>query len=234
MQRIILLTFIGLFLSCNSQEKQSKEKVQSKEIESNAVIKLSGKEIVSELDKLEFFNLTDKSELETVKQEFAESKDKWDFFSGTMRGETTDYTDNRFFAVDCETLFETDGLNEYLDKVKFSFEKLGLKLNYANEKSEQTENYWKHSIELNGTEHIAFEGTFTDYDWGIAYLYFIKMLNTELENQNNENRFYPIKCDNDGEMVLLTFKQFDFVKKQFSNDHEHPKKLSEWKNINGL
>ena len=94
-----------------------------------------GKEIVSELDKLEFFNLTDVSELETVKQEFGESKDKWNFFSGTMRGETTDYTDNRFFAVDCETLFETGGLTEYLDKVKLSFEKLGLKLNYSNEKA---------------------------------------------------------------------------------------------------
>ncbi len=145
-----------------------------------------------------------------------------------------DYTDNRFFAVDCETLFETDGLTEYLDKVKSSFEKLGLKLDYANEKSEQTENYWKHTIELNGTEYIAFDGQFTDYDWGIAYLNFIKMLNSELENQNSKNRFYPIKCGNDGEMVLLTFEQFDFAKKHFPNDNEHPKKISEWKNINGL
>ena len=233
MQKLIFLLFIGL-LSCNSQKKEQKDNVLSENTESEIVSKLSGKEIVSELDKLEFFNLTDKSELETVKQEFAESKDKWNFFSGTMRGETTDYTDNRFFTVDCETLFETDGLTDYLDKVKFSFEKLGLKLNYVNEKSEQTENYWKHTIELNGTEYIAFDGQFTEYDWGIAYLNFIKMLNSELENQNSENRFYPIKCDNDGEMVLLTFKQFDFAKKHFPNDKEHPKKLSEWRNINGL
>ena len=233
MQRLIFLLFIGI-LSCNSQKKEQKNNVQPEQNKSEIVVKLSGKEIVSELDKLEFFNLTDESELETVKQEFAESKDKWNFFSGTMRGETTDYTDNRFFAVDCETLFETDGLTEYLDKVKSSFEKLELKLDYANEKSEQTDNYWKHTIELNGTEYVAFDGQFTDYDWGIAYLNFIKMLNSELKNQNSENRFYPIKCDNDGEMVLLTFKQFDFAKKHFPNDNEHPKKLSEWKNINGL
>src|SRR5690606_9181375 len=163
-----------------------------------------------------------------------ESKDKWNFFSGTMRGKTTDYTDNRFFAVDCETLFETGGLIEYLDEVKPSFEKLGLKLNYANEKSEQTESYWKHTIELNGNEYIAFEGLFSEYDWKIAYLNFIKMLNLELENQNSQNRFFPIKCDNDGEMVLLTFKQFDFIKKHYPNDNEHPKELSEWKNINGI
>ena len=233
MRKLIFLLFIGI-LSCNSQKKEPKDSIQSKKIESEIDEKLSGKEIVSEMDKLDFFNLTDESELETVKQEFVESKDKWNFFSGTMRGETTDYTDNRFFAVDCETLFETDGLTEYLDKVKFSFEKLGLKLDYANEKSEQTENYWKHTIELNGTEYTAFDGQFTDYDWGISYLNFIKMLNSELENQNSENRFYPIKCDNDGEMVLLTFKQFDFTKKHFPNDNEHPKKLAEWKNINGL
>ncbi len=225
MQRLIFLLFIGV-LSCNSQKKeQAKPKV---------VEKLSGKEIVSELDKLGFFNLIDESEIEIVKQEFAESKDKWNLFSGTMSGETTNYTDNRFFAVDCETLFETDGLTEYLDKVKSSFEKLGLKLDYANEKSEQTENYWKHTIELNGNEYIAFDGQFSDYDRGIAYLNFIKMLNSELENQNSENRFYPIKCDNDGEMVLLTFEQFYFAKKHFPNDNEHPKKILEWKNINGL
>jgi len=233
MQRLIVLLFIGI-LSCTSQKKEQKQNVQSKKTESKIVEKLSGKEIVSELDKLEFFNLTDESEIETVKQEFAESKDKWNFFSGTMRGETTDYTDNRFFAVDCETLFETDGLTEYLNKVKSSFDKLGLRLDYANEKSQQTDNYWKHTIELNGTEYVAFDGQFTDYDWGIAYLNFIKMLNSELENQNSENRFYPIKCDNDGEMVLLTFKQFDFAKKHFPNDNEHPKKISEWKSINGI
>ncbi len=233
MQKLIFLLFIGL-LSCNSQKKEQIDNIQSEKTESEIVEKLSGKEIVAELDKLQFFNLTDESELGTVKKEFAESKDKWDFFSGTMRGETTDYTDNRFFAVDCEILFETDGLIEYLNKVKFSFDKLGLKLNYANEKSEQTENYWKHTIELNGTEYTAFEGAFTDYDWGIAYANFITMLNEELKVQKSDNRFYPIKCDNGGEMVLLTFKQFDFTKKHSPNDNEHPKKLSEWKNINGL
>ena len=177
MQRIIFLLFIGLILSCNSQKKQPKDNIQFKKTESKVVEKLSGKEIVTELEKLNFFNITNETEIETVKKEFVESKDKWNFFSGTMRGETTDYTDNRFFAVDCETLFETDGLTEYLDKVKFSFEKLELKLNYTNEKSEQTENYWKHTINLNGTEYTAFEGAFTNFDWGIAYVNFITILN---------------------------------------------------------
>ena len=231
MRKLIFLLSIGI-LSCNSQNK--KENVQPVKTESKIVEKLSGKQIVSELDKLEFFNLIEVAELDIAKKEFAESKDKWNFFSGTMRGETTDYTDNRFFTVDCETLFESGGLTKYLDKVKLSFEKLGLKLSYTNEKSKQIENHWKHTIELNGNEYIAFKGNFTEYDWGIAYLNFIKMLNTELKIQKSENRFYPIKCGNDGEMVLLTFEQFDFIKTQFPNDNEHPKELSEWKKINGL
>ncbi|UOB18932.1 hypothetical protein [Abyssalbus ytuae] len=233
MRKLIFLLFIGLS-GCNSSKKKSENNIQSEKTEPEIVVKLSGKEIVSELDKLGFFDITDKSEIETVKKEFAESKDKWNFFSRTMRGETTNYTDNRFFAVDCETLFEVGGLTEYLDKVKLSFEKLGLKLDYTNEKSEQTENYWKHTIKLNETQYTAFEGAFTNYDWRIAYVNFITMLNTELKNQGSKNRFYPIKCDNDGEMVLLTFKQFEFVKKHFPNDNEHPKKLSEWKKLNGL
>ncbi|GER60230.1 hypothetical protein [Patiriisocius marinus] len=231
MRKFIFLLSIGI-LSCNSQQK--KENIQSLKTESKTVERLSGKQIVSELDNLEFFNLVEASELEIVKKGFAESKNKWNFFSGTMRGETTDYTDNRFYSVDCEVLFESGGLTEYLNKVKLSFEKLGLKLSYTNEKSEQIENYWKHTIELNGTEYIAFNGNFTEYNWVIAYLNFIKMLNMELTNQKSENRFYPIKCGNDGEMVLLTFKQFDFIKSQFPDDNEHPKRLIQWKNINGF
>ncbi|WP_405567114.1 hypothetical protein [Polaribacter sp. Asnod6-C07] len=84
MQKLIFLLFIGI-LSCNSQKKEQKNNVQPEQNKSEIVVKISGKEIVSELDKLEFFNLTDESELETVKQEFAESKDKWNFFSSTMR-----------------------------------------------------------------------------------------------------------------------------------------------------
>ena len=234
MHRLKFLLLIGILVSCNSNKKQSIGNEQSENPKTETEQKLTGNQIVAKLDSLDFFNLTDQSELEQTKNEMVKSKDELNFFSGTLRGETMDFTDNRFYWIDCEELFEIGGLTEYLDKVKPAFEKLNLNFNYANEKNEQSENYWKHTIELNGKEYIAFDGAFTDKDWGIAYANFISILNDELELQNSKNRFYPIRCDNGGEMVLLTDKQFEIVKENYPNDNEHPKKLSEWKLENGL
>ncbi len=233
MRKLIFLFFIGL-LSCNSQKRKLKVDIHSKKNESKTVEKLSGKEIIAQLEKLDFFNLTDSSELEKVKIGFEKSYMNLNFFQGPMRGETLNFMDNRYHWIDCEALFEIGGLTEYLTSVKPTFEKLGLKLNFTNEKSEQNQNKWKHTIELNGIEYVAFDGAFSNLDWGISYVNFIKMLNAELENQHSKNRFYPIMCDNGGAIVLLTFKQFDFVKKHYPNNNEHPKKLWEWKSVNGL
>jgi len=234
MHRLKFLLLIGILVGCNSNKKQSIGNEKSENQTTETKQKLNGNQIVVKLDSTDFFNLTDQSELELSKNEMVKSKDELNFFSGTLRGETMNFTDNRFYAIDCEELFEIGGLTEYLDKVKPTFAKLNLKLDYANEKSEQTDNYWKHTIELNGKEYKAFDGVFSDNDWGIAYANFISILNDQLELQNNENRFYPIRCDNGGEMVLLTNEQFEIVKENYPNDNEHPKKLSEWIRENGL
>lgn len=228
MQNLIILILIGTFLSCHS--KKEKSQLNDQNIQTSE--RLDGATIINELEKLGYFDLTNPSELENAKKEMAESSDILEYFSGTTRGETLDFVDNRFFFIDCEELFETDGLIYYLNKVKVTFEKLNLKLKISNEKSNQTDEYWKHTIELNDKEYIAFDDKFSMYDWHIAYLNFIIMLNDQLEIQGNENRFYPIRADNDGEIVLLTDKQFQHIKKHFPDDDEHPKTISNWKEIN--
>lgn len=143
------------------------------------------------------------------------------------------FIDNRFYFVDSEELFEIGGLIKYLEIVKLVFEKLDLKLNYSNE-SIQTDKYCKHTIELNGREYVAFDSNFGKLNWGIAYVNFIKMLNSELSAQKSEERFYPISCQNDGRIVLLTAKQFEFVKKHYPNDGEHPQEIEIWKKENNI
>lgn len=234
MHRLKFLLFIGILVGCNSNKKQPIEDEQSENQKTETKQKLTGNQIIAKLDSLDFFNLTEQSELERTKNEMVKSKDELNFFSGTLRGETMDFTDNRFYSIDCEELFEIGGLTEYLDKVKPTFEKLNLELKYVNEKSEQSEDYWEHTIELNGKKYKAFDGVFSDNDWGIAYANFISILNDQLELQNSNNRFYPIRCDNGGEMVLLTNEQFEIVREHYPNDNEHPKKLSEWKRKNRL
>ena len=196
--------------------------------------KLNGKQIVEELEKINFFNLTSKSELNAEKLEIENSYNELNFFEGKSREESLEFLDNRFYSIDSEELFFFFFLTEYLKIVKPSFEKLGLKLNFSNEKSSQTKEYWKHTIELNGKEYVAFDNNFGELDWGIAYVKFIEMLNAELEAQKSDERFYPISAQNDGRLVLLTKNQFEFVKENYPNDNEHPKILEDWKNENGI
>lgn len=234
MKKHVVLIFSILLFGCNSKPQNTFQKTENKIAKKTEKIKLNGKQIVEELDKLKFFNLTNKSELTAEKLDIEKTYNELNFFEGKLRGETLAFLNNRFYYVDCEELFEVGGLINYLKIVKPNFEKLGLKLNYSNEKSAQTEKYWKHTIELNGKEYLAFDNNFGELNWGIAYVKFIEMLNIELKRQNSEERFYPISAQNDGRIVMLTEKQFKFVQQNYPNNNEHPKTLESWKSENGI
>jgi len=216
MNKTLLLLFSFLFLSCNSK---SQNNITEKEPEKNQIIaktKLTGKQIIEELEKLNFFNLTEKKDLKEAKAEFEKSYNELNFFEGKMKGESLIFTDNRFYFIDTETLFEGGGLIQYLETVKKSFDKLNLKLEFSDEFNNQTERHWTHKIKLNGKEYVAYDNDFGDNDWGISFINFIEMLNDQLKIQKSNERFYPISSGNDGRMVLLTKEQFEFVKTNYS------------------
>ena len=200
---------------------------------SNDNSKLSGKEIVEELSKLDFFNLTNKSDLKITKAEFEKSYNELNFFEGIMKEDLL-FTDNRFYFIDSETLFEAEGLIGYLETIKTLFDKLNLKLVFSEEYNSLTEKHWKHTIKLNGKEYVAFDNDFGMNDWGISYANFIEMLNNELKLQGSKEQFYAISSGNDGKIVLMTEKQFDFVQANYSNNNALPKKISDWKKDYGL
>lgn len=227
----VTILVIGLLFFAFRLNAQNKDNYKGSL--SNNKSNLSGKEIVAELSKLDFFKLTDKSDLKITKAEFEISYNELSFFEGLMK-EDLIFTDNRFYFIDSETLFEGGGLIQYLETVKLSFDKLNLKLVFSEEYNNQTEKYWKHTIRLNGKEYIAFDNDFSENDWGISYLNFIEMLNSELKLQQSKEQFYPITSGNDGRIVLLTNEQFEFVKSNYPNNGEHPKKVSEWKNSYGF
>ena len=103
-----------------------------------------------------------------------------------------------------------------------------------NEKSSQDDISWKHTIELNGNEYVAYDGQFSDNDWGIAYVNLLEMLNAELRFQGSNEQFYPINCGNDGSFVLLTVQQLMFVNSHYPINDNNPQILSNWKNVVGL
>ena len=234
LRQLFLIIILCTFWACNSKKDSAVSKIKNSNPKKVIQKKLSGEAVVSELEKLGYFSLTNESELETVKANFQKAYTDLNFFQGPMRGETLNFMDNRYHWVDCEELFEIGGLTEYLNQVKPTFDNLGLELKFENEKSEQDQNSWKHTIEINGIEYIAFDGQFSDLDWGIAYVNFIEMLNAELRRQNSDEQFYPINCGNDGMFVLLTPMQFDFVDQNYPDDNEHPTTMSSWKIKNGL
>ncbi|MDG1573425.1 hypothetical protein OZ410_13935 [Robiginitalea sp. M366] len=234
MKALFLIIILTSFLACNPKKDNAVSKIKNPNPEKTIQQQLSGKEVVEELERLGYFNLTSESELDTVKADFEIKYTDQNFFQGPMRGETLNFMDYRYYWVDCEELFEVGGLTTYLKQVKPTFEKLGLELAWENEQSEQDERSWKHTIELNGNEYVAFDGPFSDLDWGVAYVNFIDMLNAELRRQHSNEQFYPIDCGNDGRFVLLTPNQYDFIIRNYPIDHEHPTTMSSWRSSNKL
>lgn len=234
MKNIYIIIFISCFWSCKPKNNGSFFNVKNSYPEQVIHQKLNGKEIVTKLEKLNYFNLTDLPELEKVKTHFEKTYADFNFFQGPLRGETLNFMDNRFHWVDCEELFEVDGLPKYLTQVKTTFKKLELKLEFANEKSEQNQDFWKHTIELNGTEYTAYKGHFSNLDWGLSYINFIEMLNIELRKQSSNEQFYPINCGNDGTFVLLTPMQLKFINNNYPINYEHPTTIMNWKSKNGI
>lgn len=234
MRNVLLTILISAVFACNSKKGDASSRIRNENPKKEVVKKLSAKEVVDGLEELGYFNLTAPSELEEVKADFQKTYADLEFFQGKTRGESLVFMDNRYYWVDCEELFEIGGLTEYLNQVHKTFKKLGLALEFGNEKSELNQNHWKHSIELNGNEYVAFEDQFSDLDWGIAYANFIEMLNAELRRQNSIEQFYPINCGNDGSFVLLTPHQLIFINQNYPIDDEHPTTMSSWKSRNGL
>lgn len=216
---MISLLFFGFKMYSQKREKNGLKNDKSK---------LTGKEVVLEFDRLNFFNLTDKKDLKITKDNFEKSYNELLLFDGNMR-EDLSYTDNRFYFIDCETLFEGGGLVQYLETLKILFDKLNLNLIISDEYNKQTDKHWTHTIKLNGKKYIAYDNDFGENDWGISFVNFIEMLNNELKLQKSKEQFYPIRSGNDGKMVLLTNEQFELVKTNYPYNNEHPKTVSDWK-----
>lgn len=228
MSKGFFIIVIGLLLTgCNISDKKGKP---DRKVSSKAPVDT----VVGQLIKAGFFDITDPAYLDSARQYLINAYKNQDYFDSYTYPDSIRYVDYRFYFVDAEELFKVGGLTEYLDLVKPTFERSGLKLKYANEKNMEKDNYWKHTIELNGKEYIAFEGSLDKKgQWDIAYINFIEMLNDQLKLQGSNEQFYPVRSGNDGIMVMLTPGQFDIVKKYYPNDKDRPKTVADWKRSYG-
>src|SRR5690554_1864572 len=106
MKHLFLIIFLLTFLACNSKKDSAVSKIKNQNPEKVIQEKLSGKEIVAELEKLGYFNLTSESELDTVKADFQKAYTDLNFFQGPRRGETLIFMNIGYNGIICEKLLE--------------------------------------------------------------------------------------------------------------------------------
>jgi len=84
MKPIFLILMLSIFWACNSKKENAFSKTKNPNPEKAAPKKISGKEVITELEKLGYFNLTSESELATVKADFEKAYSDLNFFQGPL------------------------------------------------------------------------------------------------------------------------------------------------------
>ncbi|MFK7969166.1 MAG: hypothetical protein AB8F95_02310 [Bacteroidia bacterium] len=226
--RLFLLVLMSvLLIACSSKVKSPSE--------ANTVGKATL--VIEKLDSLGFFRITDKDKTEEAKTEMISAYNHQHFFVGLTYSESLTYVDHRFYHVDQEELFELYGLPKYLKEVQTTFELLGLKLNVENDDNHEEsfkDNFWEHTITLNGKEYTAFKGEMDEDSWGIAMVNFANMLNDQLRLQQSEEQVYLLYNGNDGMLVFLTPAMFDLVEKHYPDNQDRPMTIERWKRYYGI
>lgn len=183
---------------------------------------------IKKLDSLGYFKMTPENELDSSKAYLISAYQDFNFFDGKLFYDSIYNVDYRFYVLDGEELYEEGGLTSYLNDLNRTFIKLGITMNYDKEFVRLSTDSLCHTIEINGSKHIAYDGVYSEYSWGIAAYKFADMINTELEKQGVNERVYLISSGNDGRLVFLTKEIYKFVRNVNPIDDESPMEIREW------
>lgn len=184
---------------------------------------LNGKQIVEELVKLNYFDLTDQEDIEEEKEYLEVMYDKYKILEGKRKNNSLEFMNYRFISIDSESIEEEGGFGLLLDSAENIFEKIGLNIDITNEVYDYNDKSVKFTLDVNGRNYVALDKDVS------GLVGFVNIINSELILQNIDAQFYPVEEGEDGKIVLLTFAQFEFVKSQFPNIVGNPKTLEDWK-----
>jgi len=225
---VIIAGLILLTLLIVSFFKRKKKNETASTISKPSVTaSISGQSFVDTLTELGYFKYTDTKNLDTLKKEIASV-----FESAKVL--TTAYIVKppfqpfcyRLYSCDGETLFELGGVEDYLKDIKPTFDKLHIPLEWKDEHF--SEDATEHSIVINDKKYFPFKGDPNDLRaWGIATKNFVEILNDQLTIHDSDERVYPILFNNDGHIIFLNDKQYDFVS-QYLDKTERPMEINLW------
>ncbi len=218
MKNLELLVFALLILvsSCEGVNEEANSK------------KYPSSKIIHTLDSLGYFNLTPLEELDSLKTDLIETYESLNLFEGKRFYDSSKYVDHRFYWLDGEELFEDGGIINYLNEIKPTFDKLGLNLEFKNDSIAIAKSNLVHSIVINDSNYLAFNGKMDYSSWGVATYNFAKIINNIFERQGSSERIYLISGGNDGRMVILTNEMHSYLKSVYQIDDEFPMEVDEW------
>lgn len=228
MKTSILLILISITLwSTPACSDKSTPKKASAPVPSITFV--DGNDFVKKLDELGYFKYADTKDIKVLKETIAKDFDLgaspvtiWDDETGTPK-------DYRLYMCDSETLFEAGGFTLMLKEMQPTFDKINFKIAITNHVEEwDTKNNWlNHSITINGHNYTIFKN-FREKGWGEAVQTFADIVNTELALQNKEDRIYLINGGNEGHLIFLNEKQFQYMDSIYTDKEWKPLSIKEW------
>ena len=117
-------------LGWGSNSEKASSKIRNKNPAPLKVEIPKGREFIKELEKLEYFKLTEPAKISEVKVDLLETLEEHNFFLTKTEDESLIYLDNRFYSIDSEELFEIGGLLEYLELFKRIKRKTCVRIKY--------------------------------------------------------------------------------------------------------
>lgn len=184
--------------------------------------------IVNELDAAGYYKYTDPENIPDLKDDLVNSLSTSGVLSTIEDFDTSVPLDYRYYCLDCEMLYEQDGVKEQLETMQPTFDKIGLALNISHHIEEVSpDKLVDHRITINGKHYTIL--TYFDKDgWGETAQRFVEILNDQLTLQQKDEQLYLINAGNDGGCAFLTDEQFSIIDRALKDELWKPLKVTEW------
>lgn len=194
--------------------------------------KKKGKEVSDTLEALGYFSYAGPADVPLLKKEVSNAYDAYGMLSSVyaLEGGRHYPKDYRLYSLDNEALFEKEGFSRFLAEIRPTFKKLGIPVVVEEDVEE-------HSLSEGFTHHLSVNGVrfpvlknFKNYSRGSALVTkkFMEIMNALLKRHDSAERVYPISKGQDGQLVFLTRKQFQFISSVYPDDENKPLSLREW------
>lgn len=160
------------------------------------------------LEELEYFKYSPGEELLNLKKKIDENYSRIKILSTPMDDKYRPI-DLRYYFCDGEDINEHNGYKEYIEYIRPTLEELKI----YDEVKKNIPDSSDTSIHVDSVYNL------------------IKLLNHILDSNRINENWHPIYGGNDGQLILLTPKQFEFLKETIKDAKSRPFEIEAWRNF---